>query len=224
MKAIKNLIILLLVFTAGAIVFAGLGPDFSVAGGSFAGIFMMAFNFADMEWADGAKNMGGIQTIGYYAPVSEIDNFPALPANPVTAAQEVTLEASPGFTFLNSKFFRKLYSTMETAEVKDEVQGERDGKSFKHSAEFFFPGTSEEALAFAANANNTRMVFIFIEASGGNRRVIGSREFPAEVSCSFTTGKATADRKGMTVTVTSYGYTPAPLYDGVIRLDGEVVS
>jgi len=68
------------------------------------------------------------------------------------------------------------------------------------------------------------MVFIFEEASGGNRRVIGSRAFPARCKPSFTTGKATADRKGMTLEIWSYGYTPAPLYDGVIRLDGEFVS
>lgn len=213
----------MLAFVAGAIVCAGLGPDPAITGGSvMAGIFM--FNFVDLEWPDGAKNMGGLKTIGYYAPISEIDNFPELPANPTTPAQEVTLDASPGFTFLLSKFFRSLYSTMETSEVKDEPQGELDGQSFKHSAEIFFPGTSVEALAFAANVNNSNMVFIFEEASGGNRRVIGSRAFPARCKPSFKTGKKTSDPKGMTLEIFSYGYTPAPLYDGVIRLDGEVVS
>ena len=213
----------MLAFVAGAIVCAGLGPDPSLTGGlGMAGIFM--FNFADMEWADNMKNMGGLKTIGYYAPISEIDNFPELPANPSSATEEVTLESSPGFTFLNNKFFRKLYSTMESSEIKDEVQGEFDGQSFKQTATIFFPGTSVEALAFAANINNTNMVFIFEEASGGNRRVIGSRAWPAKCKPSFTTGKATADRKGMTMEIFTYGYTPAPLYDGVIRLDGEFVS
>ena len=221
MKAIKIIFALLLVCVAGAIVFSGLGPEAALTGG-YAGIFMMAFNFADLEWADNKKNMAGIKTIGYYAPVSEIDNFPELPANPTTAAQEVTLDGR--FTFLSSKFFRKLYLTFETSEIKDENQGERDGQSFKHIAEFFFPGTEAEALAFAANVNNTGMVFIFEEVSGGNRRVIGSRAIPAMVKCSFTTGKAVTDRKGMTVTIEGYGYTPAPLYDGVIELDAEVIS
>jgi len=224
MKAIKFLFVLLLSALAGVIVFSGLGPEVSLAGGSYAGIFMMAFNFTDMEWADNQKNMGGLKTIGYYAPISEIDNFPELPDNPTTPAQEVTLEGTLGFTFTVGKYFRKLYSTMETSEVKDEVQGEIDGQSFKHSAEIFYPGTKVEALAFAANINNSNMVFIFEEASGGNRRVIGSRAFPARCKASFTTGKATADRKGMTLEIFSYGYTPAPLYDGVIRLDGEFVS
>jgi hypothetical protein len=223
MKAIKILLAVMLAFVAGAIVCAGLGPDPCLTGGAVtAGIFM--FNFADLEWADGAKNMGGLKTIGYYAPISEIDNFPELPANPATAADEVTLESSPGFTFLLAKYFRRLYSTMETSEVKDEVQGETDGQSFKHSAEIFFPGTSVAALAFAANVNNTNMVFIFEEASGGNRRVIGSRAFPARCKPSFKTGKKTADQKGMTLEIFSYGYTPAPLYDGLIHLDDEDIS
>ena len=230
MKAIKLIISILFAFAAGAVLGGAIGINPLVMGpvlialGAIpkpAGLVM--FNFADLTWTDNKKNMAGIKTIGYYAPVSEIDNFPELPANPATPEDEVTLDGR--FTFLSSKYFRKLYLTFETSEIKDENQGERDGQSFKHTAEFFFPGTEAEALAFAANVNNTGMVFIFEEVSGGNRRVIGSRAIPAMVQCSFTTGKAVTDRKGMTVTVTGYGYTPAPLYDGVIELDNnELVS
>lgn len=231
MRAIKLIISILFALAAGAVLGCAIGINPLVMGpvlialGAIpkpAGLVM--FNFADLPWTDNKKNMAGIKTIGYYAPVSEIDNFPELPSNPTSAAEEVTLEGSPGFTFAVGKFFRKLYLTFETSEIKDDNQGERDGQSFKHTAEFFFPGTEAEALAFAANVNNTGMVFIFEEVSGGNRRVIGSKAIPAMVKCSFTTGKAVTDRKGMTVTVEGYGYTPAPLYDGVIRLDGEFVS
>ena len=184
---------------------------------------VMLFNWANLTWTDGTENMGGIQVIGYYALIADIDNFPELPTSPATAAEEVTLEASPGFTMLTDKYFYKIYSTQETSEVVDENQGEVDGQSFVNKATIFYPGTSAEALAFAKNVNNSNMVFIFIE-SNGQRRVIGSRAFPAKCKPSFTTGKATADRKGMTMEIMSYGYTPAPLYTGVIRLDGEQVS
>lgn len=184
---------------------------------------VLLFVFANLTWADGTENMGGLQVIGYFALISEVDNFPTLPANPSSAAEEVTLEASPGFTMLAGKYFRKIYSTLETSEVVDENQGERDGQSFVHKATIFYPGTKPEALAFAKNVNNSNMVFIFIE-SDGQRRVIGSKAFPAKCKPSFTTGKATGDRKGMTLEITSYGYTPAPLYNGVIRLEGEQVS
>lgn len=222
MKAIKIIFALLLVCVAGAIVFSGLGPEAALTGGSYAGIFMMAFNFTDLDWSDGAKNMGGLKITGYFALIADIDTFPELPTNPATPAEEITLSGS--FAMKVGKYFHKLYMTMETSEIKDEVQGELDCQSFKHSAEVFFPGTSAEALAFAANVNNSSMVFIFQEASGGNWRVIGSAAFPARCKPSFTTGKATADRKGMTMEIFSYGYTPAPLYDGIITLDGEIVS
>ena len=184
---------------------------------------LLMFNFANLTWADGTENMGGLQVIGYYALIADVDNFPALPDAPATAAEEVTLTASPGFTMLAGKFFYKLYSTLETSEVIDENQGEWDGQSFVQKATIFYPGTAVEALAFAKNVNNSNMVFVFIE-SNGNRRVIGSSAFPAKCKPAFTTGKATADRKGMTMEIQSYGYTPAPFYEGVIRLDGEFAS
>jgi len=184
---------------------------------------ILMFNFANMDWADGEENMGGLQTIGYYALIADIDNFPELPTAPATATEEVTLESATGFTMKTDKTFFKLYSTLETSEVVDENQGEWDGQSFVHKATMFYPGTKVEALAFAKNVNNSSMVFIFLE-SDGQRRVIGSRAFPAKCKPSFTTGKATADRKGMTLEIQSYGYTPAPLYTGKILLADGAIS
>jgi hypothetical protein len=162
--------------------------------------------------------MGGLKTIGWYAPIDTIDNFPALPANPLNAAEEVTLPASPGFTFLAGGHFFQIYSTMETSFVTDEVQGEVDGQSFINKAEIFFPGTDKEVLAFAKAVNNSKMVFIFEEVSG-RKRVIGNPGWPARCKPKITTGQKAADRKGMTMEIFSYSYTPAPLYEGPI-LDG----
>lgn len=182
----------------------------------------MSANFADMLWADGLENMGGLKTIGYYALWADIEEWPALKANPATAAEEVTLQGN--FRMKTGKYWHKLYSTMETSELKDENQGEPDGQSFVHKATIFYPGTKPEALGFAKLANNSSMVFIFEEISGGNRRVIGSQGIPAKVKPSFTVGKATADRKGMTMEIQCYGYAPALLYDGVLELESETIS
>ncbi len=179
------------------------------------------FNFADMLWADGEENMAGVKVTCYYALASEIEVWAALPASPSTAAEEVTLAGN--FRMTSAKYWRKLYVTMQTGEVIDEQQGEVDGQSFAQKATVFYPGTKAEALAFAKNANNSNMVFIFEEVTG-NRRVIGSEAIPARVKPSFTTGKAYADRKGMTLEIEAHGYTPAPLYDGVIELEGSTIS
>lgn len=179
---------------------------------------VLMFNFADLLWGDGKENMGGLKTIGWYAPISSIDNFPPLPALPASPDDEVTLEASPGFTFLAGAHFFRIYSTMETSFITDEPQGDQDGQSFVNKAEIFFPGTEAEVLAFAKAVNNTGMVFIFEEVSG-RKRVIGNPGFPAKCKPKITTGQKTADRKGMTMEIFSYAYTPAPLYGGPI-LDG----
>jgi hypothetical protein len=181
----------------------------------------LMFNWANMVWADGEKNMGGLKTIGYFIPVADCDTIPVLPAVPATPAEEVTLDGD--ITPASGKYFHKLYSTLETSEVIDENQGEPDAQSFVHKANIFYPGTKVEALAFAANVNNSNMLFIF-EESTGNKRVIGSEAFPAKCKPSFTTGTATKDRKGMTMEIYSYGYTPAPLYTGVIALEDGNIS
>lgn len=181
----------------------------------------LMFNWANLVWADGEKNMGGLKTIGYFIPVADCETIAVLPTNPTTPAEEVTLDGD--ITPSTGKYFNKLYSTLETSEVVDENQGEPDAQSFVHKATIFFPGTKVEALAFAANVNNSNMIFIF-EESTGNKRVIGSEAFPAKCKPSFTTGKATKDRKGMTMEIYSYGYTPAPLYTGVITLEDGNIS
>ncbi len=176
------------------------------------------FNFIDLTWEDGAKNMGGLQVTGYYAPISHFENIPKLYANPSTPSEEVTLDSSTtGFTFLIGKNFLKLYMTLETGKIDDEPQGEVDGQSFVHKAEIFYPGTKPEALAFASQINNSNMLFVFLE-SDGQRRVIGSEAFPARCKPKTTTGGKTADRKGITLEIWSYGYTTSPIYDGDIPL------
>lgn len=230
MKKTLNKITGLLMTLFSGFLFAfvlGVNPLFTIAALFTLSFFMPVipgvamYNFANMLWGDGNENMGGVKTIIYYAPIADIDNFPALPTSPATAEEEVTLEGN--FDFLAGKYFFKLYTTQETSEVVDENQGEVDGQSFVQKSTVFFPGTAAEALAFAKAVNNSNMVFVITESTG-LRRVIGSEAFPAKCKPSFTTGKATADRKGMTMEIQSYGYTPAPIYNGVIRLDGESIS
>ena len=175
-------------------------------------------NLTDLTWADGKVNMGGLKVIGYYALISDIANFPELPVNPASPEEEVTLESTTGFTFITGKNFLKIYSTQETASVISEPQGEVDGQSFVHKAKIFYPGSEAAAMAFMKAVNNANMVFVFEEASGGARRVVGSVAFPAKCKPSHTTGEKTADRKGMTIEIQSYGTTPAPFYTGAISL------
>jgi hypothetical protein len=173
-------------------------------------------DFDDLLWPDGSDNIGGTEVNHYYAPLSEIDEFPEISATPANLAEEVTISAD--FTFNTGGRFRKIYSTLDTGKIDDKSVGEFDGKSFEHVFEFFFPGSKAEALALIRKMNNTNMVFIASEANG-QKRIIGSRAFPAKMSMSdVSTGQKTADRKGTTIKVESRGVTPAPIYTGAIPL------
>ena len=127
-------------------------------------------NFSDLNWSNGIANIAGLQATHYFAPISEFSNFPEPIAADMDSASAltdiVTLESTTGFTFNTGGFFRKLYATLEEGEIKDDSQGPRDGKSYKHSASVIYPGTKAEALAFAAAVNNANMCFVFIDAEG----------------------------------------------------------
>lgn len=229
MKSSKIFFILIFSFLLSTILAVGaelpLLPTALIVGGAYlylsfkVPISGFAFNgWIDLSWEDGTSNMGGLQVTGYYSPVADFANIPLVFENPATLAESVTLDVSvEDFTFLTGKNFLSMYMTMETGEVEDEPQGELDGKSFKHKADFFFPGTKAEALGWAAKVNNAKMVFILIEANG-QRRVIGSKAFPAAAQVKINTGKKTGDRKGMVIEVYSFGDTPAPIHDGLIPL------
>lgn len=174
----------------------------------------MAYVFADVDWADGQDNMGGLQTYAYYALYDDITTFPTLPADSNTLSGSYVMDAS--------KQFQKIYNTLEAGFVTDETQGERDGVSFKHVMQIFVPGAKADALAFCRFITNSKCVFIGFDAEG-QRRVIGSEDFPAEAKPAVTTGQATADRKGTTIEISSFGVGPAPVYNGPIPLSGGAI-
>lgn len=171
----------------------------------------MAADFTDLLWADGQDCIGGTQTMHYYAPLSWIANLPVASATPATLTDKVIIN-NP-ITFHLGKKFLKMYSTMDTGRVFDKQVGEIDGKSFESSFEWFFPGTKAEALALIALMNNSNMFFLALEANG-QRRMMGSRAFPAKLELAdVDTGTKTSDRKGTKLRVSSRGVIPAAIYD-----------
>lgn len=171
--------------------------------------------FTNLLHEDNADNMGGIQTIGYFIKESDIETHPPL--------ADDTGSLTGNFTLKANKVWKKIYSTMDKGKVESPSQGENDGQSFKHSATIFHPGTKAETNAFMRMINNSNMVFIFLTPEG-ERQVVGSRAFPAKCKPSHTSGEKTADLKGMTMTIESYGNSPAPLYTGTIVCADETIA
>lgn len=165
-------------------------------------------------WEDGQDNPGGLQTVAFYAPISAFadDGIPQVPANPVAFAEAV--EISTDFVFKPGEGFRKLYLTEDTGMMEDESIGERDGKSWRNKMKAFHPGTKAEALGFARWANNTGLIWVVVEADG-QKRIVGSEQFPAKIDTNvITTTETTDGRRGQTLESSCASITPAPIYTG----------
>lgn len=154
----------------------------------------------------GRNNMGGFKPKLLCVPFDAVSAWPTIP-DPLDAAttNEGMVTATGSFTFktdagISAPIF--LYSTDGEVEYKAEIQGERDGRSFKQTLSFFFPGNLKEMHAFNAMVKNTDCFYI-IEDTDGKQIIMGAEGFPVDNSPSFNGGKARADRRGTTYTCTA---------------------
>ncbi len=170
-------------------------------------------NFEALEFQEGLNNMGGLRTIGYYGFIADVAVFPELPES--SAALEDSIVITADIVMKAGKTMYSMYGTAETSGLNGESQGERDGRSTKRTATWFYPTTSKKALAASLNFLNRNMFFLYQEHDG-KWRLQGTPWFPAEVAANDTTGTAVTDRKGVTFTITDNGFGPCPVYEGLI--------
>jgi hypothetical protein len=91
-----------------------------------------------------------------------------------------------------------------------------DGKSFRHTFEFYKPGADEDSLAFLSLAKNENLVFV-VKDKDGKFRIIGSEGIPAKMESSEGgTGQTGEDDKGDTITFASEGANPPYFYEGSV--------
>lgn len=173
-------------------------------------------NFEALDFSEGMNNMGGLRSIGYYGFIADVASFPELPAAPATLEESIVIVED--IVMKPGKTMYAMYGTAETAGLNGEGQGERDGKSTKRTATWFYPTTSKRSLGAALKFQNRRMFFLYQEHDG-KFRLHGSPWFPAEVSANDTTGTAVTDRKGVTFTIADSGFGPCPVYEGLIPCD-----
>lgn len=173
-------------------------------------------NFDALQFEEGTNNMGGLRPIGYYGFLADVQTFPEIAETPADLAANITI--STNIVMKATKTMYAMYGTAETAGLKGETQGERDGKSTKRTATWFIPGNKKEALGAARAFLNRNMFFLYREQDG-KYRLQGSPNFPAEASPSDDTGTAVTDRKGITFEIVDNGFGPCPVYEGDIPVD-----
>ncbi|MCS2528258.1 hypothetical protein NXV85_11430 [Bacteroides fragilis] len=158
--------------------------------------------FAPLKWNIGQNNMGGYKGRLLFIPYDAPSTVPMIPVKPTTNEDPIT--ASGSFTFPSGGTYTQpiyLYSTKGKVGYKAEIQGETDGKSFKQTLEFFFPGNTPGMHAFSTLVKNTPGYFVF-EDSDGQQFPMGKPGMYADVSPSFDGGKLAADQRGTAYTAT----------------------
>ena len=180
----------------------------------------MPYDYSDLNWVRGTMNAPGIRGKVYFIPKNNITAWPAFAETPSTAAQAVTLAGD--FTLADGKTFLELDVNMDKSPVTSEPQGEEDSRTFLNKATFKYPGTQEEAAAFAKMASNDDVVFILQSKYPNKFRVIGSEMWRTQVNTSLALGAAPADPIGTTIEVQCTDIVPVPFYNGaIVTADGD---
>jgi hypothetical protein len=221
MKSNSRIILFSLIALLG-VVFTLLASASFLSGQPDVGYTILAggFVFGSLDW-EGGDNMGGFTSEAYLGIASEIDTWPSLAANPANDQDLVTLTGT--YVCKEGKSFYKIYVTPRTFGGDAENQGEIDSKSFLQKGEFFYPGSSVEALALCRKLNNNRGIIIGVDPNTGNRIQFGSKEFPLFFSPKLTFGKTATDRRGVTVEFEADHTHAALIYNGAIPLsEGDV--
>ncbi len=162
----------------------------------------------------GADNMGGTKQYFYYAPLSYFNTI----AIPDPAATTLTGKATitGTHTFLPGKGFHKMYCTLDKGSMEAAIQGEIDGRSYKQTAKYFYPGSDAAVHGFAAQAKNERFITLNVMPDGKMLQ-IGSEDFFANISGKWGTGTNSGGIRGYEFDVNSMGAENI-IYGGTVTL------
>lgn len=141
------------------------------------------------------ENMGGLTKniiFGLY------DDVAAWPTAPVAPADIEANAAWVGDVVMKAgKRAFVMYSTDDTAELKIDPVGEKDGISLLMKLSIFHPGLRKKILGFIGAAKNENL-FLIAQDNEGQYYLLGDAKNAAHMVAGegIGTGKAKADRKG----------------------------
>lgn len=169
------------------------------------------YTFEDLKKGDVCGNStSGVKKI-IYGLVDDVAKFPTLPTTQLSLDDYV--ETIGDIIMKNGKRAYEIYSKLDAAELKYTLQGEEGGKSQKASLEIYHPGFKKKILGFITAAQNAN-IFVLCKLNNGEWHLLGDEDRGAIIeSAEATSGKATADANGASIT---FNYdTPHPqVYTG----------
>ena len=175
-------------------------------------------DLSDLPGTEGTDNQPGLQQTIFIAPTAW---FAVIKQVKTTGGvgDSVTIDGSHTFKDDpqgNPYGFLKAYSTLDTAQLKLDPTGERDGRGYKASLEFFNPGNSKASAEFMRTVKNYNCL-ILVKTPDGVVQQVGSEGLPAEIVGAFDTGKLSGGRRGTTYKGEAYQNGPV-FYEGDIAL------
>lgn len=175
----------------------------------------------DLDVVEGRYNMGGIEQYSWYGLRSQIATMPACAQTDPTGSGNVAelAKVTGDIVMDNGKDFQKIYGTLETAMVKDTQVGERDGKSWRTEFELLFSDITPEMLGSLSLLNNSRTVWL-VKDQNSRTRILGHQVAVQLEGVEVNTGQKFADRRGVTIKGYCQGNTPAPIFEGRVKLTG----
>jgi hypothetical protein len=168
----------------------------------------------------GKDNQPGLKGLVYIAPEDWFEKIAGFKTT-TGAGDSVTIDgshtfkdnpATPGVKY----GFLKAYATQDTAQLKLDPTGERDGRGYKASLEFFNPGAGKEAAEFMRIVKNTSCIML-VKTPDGVVQQVGAEDLGAEIVGSYDTGKLSGGRRGTTFKAEAYQQ-GNQFYEGTIDL------
>lgn len=176
------------------------------------------FPYDDLTYCYGKPVLGGIRPAVYAIPRSELLGFATLRTDTAGRPQADMAVLKGEFIPVSDSYWRKLDIVPTKGSLTWETQGEHPARTFLNKAKFVFPGTCEEATAFARQAIHDFLIFA-VQQTDGSWRILGSPEFPADVQVSGGTGEGLGGEVGINIEITATDLCPAPFYKGHLFLE-----
>lgn len=184
--------------------------------------------YGDLDWCEGQVQLPGIRGKVYSCAKRDIVAFPTRQAATISMGDLARLLGS--FVLAAGVVWREIGVIVDKSPITSVSQGTKPSKSFLTTATFSHQGVEEEATAFAQQANNDDLVYIF-QQKNGKCRIIGNEMFETDTAIAQNLGGAATEEMGTILTVTVTDISPAPFYtgqivtaDGIINEDGDKVE
>jgi hypothetical protein len=154
----------------------------------------MALNFESIGTPAPVSRMGGSQQRIFICPY---DDFATLQKpNPAATNELDRYKITTAHVMKATKGFVEVYVTADTGKFMNESIGGRDRKSFMAKGEFFYPGESDEIVAFQNKVIHDRFIILFSLPGSLELIQIGSSEFQATIAPAYDTTTNSADGRG----------------------------